>query len=196
MRFMYARHLVTTSVLVALTLSGCSSLSKKSDGDGQSATAAVTATNTPDSSSSDAVAASNNTQNGNGTKTGSTGNAVRSTAELLAARIVHFGFDDAAVSRADYDVLNAHAQWLATHKKARIEISGHTDERGTPEYNMALGEKRAKAVAAYLRTHGVAAGNIKDIVSFGETKPVNTDSSEAAWAENRRVEITYLKDAP
>lgn len=193
MHILYARHLVTTSVLIALTLSGCSSLSKKS-GDAESATAAATATNTPDSTSGDAAAAIAGSTAGNGSSTNAS--AAKTTAELLATRIVHFGYDDAAVAQADYETLNAHARWLASHKKARIEINGHTDERGTAEYNMALGEKRAKAVAAYLRTHGVPAAAIADVVSFGETKPLSTEGTEAAWAENRRVEIVYQKEAP
>jgi peptidoglycan-associated lipoprotein len=195
MHILYARHLVTTSVLIALTLSGCSSLSKKQGGDGESATAAATATNTTDSTAADTATASNSANaNGNGSSKASS--AEKTAAELLATRIVHFGFDEATVAKADYDTLNAHAKWLSSHKKSRIEINGHTDERGTAEYNMALGEKRAKAVAAYLRTHGVAAAAIADVVSFGESKPLNTESTEEAWAENRRVEIVYLKEAP
>lgn len=74
-------------------------------------------------------------------------------------------------------------------------LSGHADERGTREYNMALGERRANAVQAFLSSNGVRGGQL-DTVSYGKEKPINDGHDEAAWAENRRVEITYKANAP
>lgn len=103
---------------------------------------------------------------------------------------VYFDYDSDRLSSDDLRTLKAHADFLKGNAKATVTVEGHTDERGTSEYNMALGERRAKAAQAFLVTHGVKGKQI-DVVSFGETKPVDNDNSEEAWAKNRRVEITY-----
>jgi peptidoglycan-associated lipoprotein len=115
--------------------------------------------------------------------------------QALLARVVHFELDSSDIAQSDFALLNAHAQYLSQNAAARAVLTGHTDERGTREYNMALGERRAKSVQTYLVTNGTRADQI-DVVSYGKEKPVNEGHDEAAWAENRRVEISYDKLDP
>lgn len=110
--------------------------------------------------------------------------------EFLAKRVVHFDYDSSELSNTDYQTLQAHAQFLQANSNSRIALTGHTDERGTREYNMALGERRAKAVQSYLITHGVNANQL-EAVSYGKEMPINAGHDEAAWKENRRVELNY-----
>ena len=99
---------------------------------------------------------------------------------------VHFGFDSYDLDGSARDVLAANAEWLKENKRARTEIEGHTDERGTVEYNLALGAKRAKAVKDYLVSLGVASERLTTI-SYGEELPLCRDASEQCYARNRRV---------
>jgi peptidoglycan-associated lipoprotein len=99
---------------------------------------------------------------------------------------VHFAYDSYELDGSARDVLAANAEWLKENKRARTEIEGHCDERGTVEYNLALGAKRAKAVKDYLVTLGVAAERLSTI-SYGEELPLCRDASEQCYARNRRV---------
>lgn len=113
----------------------------------------------------------------------------------LSVRVVHFDYDSAELQQDAYPVLQAHAAYLRSNPSARLIVGGHTDERGTREYNMALGERRAKTVAAFLASNGAKANQL-EVVSFGEEKPLNTEDSESAWAENRRAELNYSAGQP
>ncbi|QNX09504.1 peptidoglycan-associated lipoprotein Pal [Acinetobacter seifertii] len=108
----------------------------------------------------------------------------------LAKRVVHFDYDSSDLSAEDYQTLQAHAQFLMANANSKVALTGHTDERGTREYNMALGERRAKAVQSYLITNGVNPQQL-EAVSYGKEAPVNPGHDESAWKENRRVEINY-----
>lgn len=116
-------------------------------------------------------------------------------ASMLATRLVHFDYDSSDLSSQDQRVLQAHAQYLKANTSAKVLLAGHADERGTREYNMALGERRANAVQAFFVSNGVKSSQL-DTVSFGKEKPLNNGTNEAAWAENRRVEIGYQQGAP
>ena len=109
---------------------------------------------------------------------------------FLAKRVVHFDYDSSDLSQEDYQTLQAHAQFLVANANSKVALTGHTDERGTREYNMALGERRAKAVESFLITNGVNPQQL-EAVSYGKEAPVNQGHNEAAWKENRRVEINY-----
>lgn len=109
---------------------------------------------------------------------------------FLAKRVVHFDYDSSELSSTDLQTLQAHAQFLMANANSRVALTGHTDERGTREYNMALGERRAKAVESFLVTTGVSPTQL-EAVSYGKEMPVATGHNEAAWKENRRVEINY-----
>jgi peptidoglycan-associated lipoprotein len=99
---------------------------------------------------------------------------------------IHFDFDKYAI-RADAErVLDANTVWLKSHARHLLLIEGHCDERGTNEYNLALGERRAKATMNYLTAHGVDARRIT-VVSYGEERPQCREHSEACWAKNRRA---------
>ncbi|MEP5763461.1 MAG: peptidoglycan-associated lipoprotein Pal [Halieaceae bacterium] len=104
-----------------------------------------------------------------------------------AGNIVYFDFDKSTLTAATRRVLDAHIALAKTTKK-NVRLEGHTDERGTREYNMALGERRAKAVADYMSVNGVASYRV-ETVSYGEERPAMSGSGEAAWSKNRRVEI-------
>jgi peptidoglycan-associated lipoprotein len=104
-----------------------------------------------------------------------------------AGNVVYFDFDKSTLTVATRRTLDAHIALLKTNKsKKRVE--GHTDERGTREYNMALGERRAKAVADYMAVNGVS-NRRTETVSYGEERPVAMGSGESNWSQNRRVEI-------
>lgn len=105
-------------------------------------------------------------------------------------RLLQFDFDSAELSAESRDRLKRHAAFMAADKGVMARLEGHTDDRGTQEYNMALGERRARAVSIYLQSLGVSADRL-DLISYGETKPVADGEDEAAWAENRRVEVSY-----
>jgi peptidoglycan-associated lipoprotein len=107
---------------------------------------------------------------------------------FLAKRVVHFDYDSSELTNQDYQTLQAHAQFLMANANSRVALTGHTDERGTREYNMALGERRAKAVENFLVTTGVNPTQL-EAVSYGKEMPVNAGHDESAWKENRRVEI-------
>jgi peptidoglycan-associated lipoprotein len=109
---------------------------------------------------------------------------------FLAKRVVHFNYDSSELSNEDLQTLQAHAQFLVANASSRVALTGHTDERGTREYNMALGERRAKAVESFLVTSGVSANQL-EAVSYGKEMPINPGHDENAWKENRRVEINY-----
>lgn len=104
--------------------------------------------------------------------------------------LFYFDYDQAIVKRAGHMELNKHAEVLAGNRGMRIRLEGHADERGTREYNLALGERRANAVRAYLVAQGATRSQI-EVISYGEEKPVDAGSNEASWAKNRRVEIVY-----
>jgi peptidoglycan-associated lipoprotein len=105
---------------------------------------------------------------------------------LLAA--VHFDFDQSDLRPDDRAVLDAKVPILQANTGVALRISGHTDERGSDEYNLALGQRRAAAVKAYLAQHGVAESRMETI-SFGEERPVAQGSNESAWSQNRRAEF-------
>ena len=116
------------------------------------------------------------------------------TAGLLATRIVYFDFDSAAIKGQGVVVVAAHAKYLAANPQARVRLEGNTDERGSREYNIGLGDRRAQSVRHAMLLQGVSEGQITT-VSYGEERPADPGHDEAAWAKNRRVEIVYLTPA-
>jgi peptidoglycan-associated lipoprotein len=120
-----------------------------------------------------------------------TGTAVTDTSapEATLSNVVYFDFDQYALTAESRAVLLAHADKLKGASVA-VRLEGHADERGSREYNMALGEKRANAVRDFLVTQGVN-GSSLEVVSFGEEQPAATGSDEASWSQNRRVEVKY-----
>ena len=111
-------------------------------------------------------------------------------AELRQENMIFFAFDDSRISSEYAQVLAAHADFLVQNPGVTVTIEGHCDERGTPEYNIALGERRAKAVAQYLQNLGVSSSQLTT-VSYGEEKPLINASNNDAYAKNRRGVLVY-----
>lgn len=109
---------------------------------------------------------------------------------ILGKRVIYFDFDSAQIRSEFVPIIEAHARYLASRPGTKVVLEGHTDERGSPEYNIALGEARAKSVAKAMELNGASSNQI-NIVSYGEEKPVATGHDEASWSQNRRVEIVY-----
>ncbi len=103
---------------------------------------------------------------------------------------IYFAYNSEAIANNYLALLQAHAQFLRDNANVSVIIEGHTDERGTPEYNVALGERRTRSVAQYLMNLGVSANQIS-IVSYGEEKPTDPGHNESAWSKNRRAVIIY-----
>lgn len=116
-------------------------------------------------------------------------NAILGAAENLQA-VVYFAFDSSEITSQAAGILNQHANLLSSNPSASVLIAGHTDERGSREYNIALGERRAQAASAYLASQGVSANNIR-VISYGEERPAAAGNTEEAYALNRRAELSY-----
>jgi peptidoglycan-associated lipoprotein len=119
--------------------------------------------------------------------------AAQEQAEQEALRDIttfYFDFDTSEIKPDARDVLVAHARYLADNPRQQVRLEGHADERGTKEYNLALGERRANAVQRFLIVNGASRGQI-ETVSYGEEKPAVRGSTESAWAQNRRVELVF-----
>ncbi len=109
---------------------------------------------------------------------------------LLNKRVIYFDFDKSEVKAEYRGIVAAHAAYLAANSSARATLEGHADERGTREYNLALGERRGKAMTG-LFSAGGAMGSQQNVVSYGEERPTCRVSDEDCWWQNRRVEIVY-----
>jgi peptidoglycan-associated lipoprotein len=128
---------------------------------------------------------------GSATANGSGEGVAGPAAGLLKNRTIYFDFDSSDI-RSDYSAqISAHAHYLASNASIRVRLEGNTDERGSREYNIGLGERRAQAVRRALMLQGVAESQITT-VSYGEERPAVTGHTEDAWSKNRRVEIVYL----
>jgi peptidoglycan-associated lipoprotein len=114
--------------------------------------------------------------------------AVEAAVEEPASNSVYFAFDSSELDAAARAILDANADWLNANESLSITLEGNCDERGTREYNLALGQRRADSVRDYLESRGVASSRI-DTVSFGEERPACEGSGEACWAQNRRADI-------
>ena len=125
---------------------------------------------------------------GTATGTGMSEAQRQALAALQNRNVVYFEFDSSEIRAQDDAIVAAHAAYLVKYPTARVRLEGHTDERGSREYNIGLGERRAQTVRKALMLQGVADGQITT-VSYGEERPVAEGSDEAAWAQNRRVEL-------
>jgi peptidoglycan-associated lipoprotein len=112
------------------------------------------------------------------------------TDACLRQRVVYFDLDQDAVKPEFQAAMACHAKYLRDRPESRMTLEGNADERGSREYNMGLGERRGNAVSSALQANGGSAGQIT-VVSYGEERPVCTQSDESCWSQNRRVEIVY-----
>ncbi|MBS0377373.1 MAG: peptidoglycan-associated lipoprotein Pal [Proteobacteria bacterium] len=176
------RGFILLVMAALLALSGCASKHAKPD-----ASAGAQGQSSAGTASTDAAGGAGAAAGGLGPDDETQG----PQAGLLATRIVYFDFDSSEIKGAATELVAAHAKYLATHGGTRVRLEGHTDERGSREYNIGLGERRAQAVRRALLLQGATDAQITT-VSYGAERPAVTGHDEAAWAKNRRVEIVYL----
>ena len=164
----YTRYLVI--ILFALFLAACETVPKDT---------ASSSTSSSSSSTSSSTAA---VEIQDGVYVGS------DTVEMLAIDVpdrIFFAYDSYSLTKAAQNTLEKQAKWLKANGSVTIAIEGHADERGTREYNLALGDRRANAAKDYLMTQGISSSRVTTI-SFGKERPVNSGSNKKAWAQNRR----------
>jgi peptidoglycan-associated lipoprotein len=171
--------LIILMVAMALTSVGCASKKPK-----PGTSSSTEATNGADASGASGDAA-------NAGNVGTDEETAGPQAGLLAKRIIYFDFDSSEIKGEGNDVVAAHAKYLASHASTRVRLEGNTDARGSREYNIGLGERRAQAVRRALLLQGASESQLAT-VSYGAERPAVAGNDDAAWAKNRRVEIVYL----
>ena len=173
---MKKRKYLAVSLLIAFALAGCAGeeATKPTAGGEKGAASAETAPAT-DKSAAGAALSDQEKQR---------------RAELLAQHRVHFAFDSSTIDDEARAIIEAHAAHLVANPQIKLSLEGNCDERGTREYNLALGERRAQAVEKMMKVLGVAGNRIKT-VSYGEEKPLCQEHNESCWRQNRRAEIVY-----
>lgn len=172
------RSIAVFLIAASLALTGCASKKPKAEAPAAPSEASANAGGAGEGSA--ATAGMNPDDEAQGPQAG-----------LLATRVVYFDFDSSEIKGAGTDIVAAHAKYLAAHSGTRVRLEGHTDERGSREYNIGLGERRAQAVRRALLLQGAIDAQIST-VSYGEERPAVSGHDEAAWSKNRRVEIVYL----
>jgi peptidoglycan-associated lipoprotein len=181
------------AILPALMLLGCGTSGQVEEG---TETGVSTSATTGDSGSdvSTSGVGSGGATSGEGMEgaaaTSFQGDPLDDPDSLLAKRVVYFDFDKSDIKGDFRDLIQAHAEYLASHANVSVTLEGHTDERGTREYNIALGERRANAVQRMLTLQGASASQIR-VVSYGEERPAALGHDEDAWSLNRRAEFIY-----
>lgn len=108
----------------------------------------------------------------------------------LSSRIIYFEFDSAKLTSESIEILEVHGNFIAGNGEVTVRLEGHADERGSREYNIALGDRRAQSVRRVLLFQGASVNQV-ETVSYGEEQPASTDQTEEAWSLNRRVELIY-----
>jgi peptidoglycan-associated lipoprotein len=168
------------AMLLTLTLAACASSDTEEMG-GDTDSTPATSSNTGRTGSQAESSATN-------PDAGLTAQQIRERDNALATTVFYFDFDRSDLKPEAREALVYHANYLKANPSAHYRLEGHADERGTREYNLALGERRAQAVERYLQVQGVSSSQLETI-SYGEERPVDTGTTEAAYAKNRRVEI-------
>lgn len=182
------------AILLALTLSACSTSGPQATVEDRSAgttttqpAAGETKAGGTETTGLGTEGVAGSSLDGSGTYAG---DPRKDPASPLSKRSIFFDFDSFVVTDEYSPVLEAHAAYLVSKRDSRVVLQGNTDERGSREYNLALGQKRAEAVRKALMVLGVTDAQL-EAVSFGEEKPRNEADTEAAYAENRRVDVVY-----
>ena len=174
--------LVLVALCSAVLLAGCPSKPRPQP----TGTNVSSGTTTDQSQTSGA-----NSSNAQGQQTEAGGESAGPSGEQLKNRTIYFDFDSSEIKSEYNELITAHARYLAANSTKRVRIEGNTDERGSREYNIGLGERRAQAVRRVLMLQGVNESQITT-VSYGEERPAVTGHTEEAWARNRRANIVYL----
>jgi len=174
--FFFGRPLIF-SMFIALAVSGCASKATRDE-----------AGATPTSGAGGASAQPSAGAAGSSSVSGSADTAASERA--AAERSVYYAFDQYEIGAGDRSVIEANARYLRTHPQTKVRIEGNADERGSREYNLALGQRRADAVMKMMNVLGVRQSQM-DTVSYGKEKPRATGHDEDAWKQNRRSDIVY-----
>ena len=181
------------AILPALMLLGCGTSGEVEDATDSGVSSSSSATGSDSSATTSGVGAGGATGAegmGDTAAAGFQGDPLEDPSSLLAKRVVYFDFDKSDIKGDFRDVIQAHAEYLANHSDVSITLEGHADERGTREYNIALGERRANAVQKMLTLQGASASQIR-VVSYGEERPAALGHDDDAWSLNRRAEFIY-----
>lgn len=184
------KRVIMLAVLASgLALAGCKSFPAQAPGAGTSSQAAPASASTTGAMAGSTASGQAFGTNGMGQQAPSAGPG--STPE---SRTVYFEFNKSVVQSQYFPLLKKQAEYLTTHPDAKVLLAGYTDDRGTWEYNIGLGSRRAAAVRQFLLLQGVDKSQIKTI-SYGEAYPADPEDNEAAWAKNRRVVIKFQSGA-
>jgi len=173
---------VMAVLMVAALLAACGS-KKPTENPAETATAVPATTESGTQSAGIATVDASSSTAGQG--------ALGPDGPLGSQRVIYFDFDSSEIRNEYVDVLAAHGRFLAGNANVRVRLEGHTDERGSREYNIGLGERRAQTVKRALALQGVQDAQIAT-VSYGEERPAAAGSDENAYSKNRRVEIVYI----
>jgi len=176
--------LVAAVLLPTVMLSGCETLGGQDGGD------VVVEDRGSQADGSQITGDDGATATGAQAGTAFQGHALDNPQSILYSKVIYFEFDSAAIRNQDRAAIQAHAEYLSKNGGAAVVLEGHSDERGSREYNIALGERRAKAVRQLLLFQGAVASQLQT-VSYGEESPAAIGHDEDAWQQNRRVEIIY-----
>lgn len=171
---MFKQFVLSSVIALGLVVSGCASKSNKDAGAGAADSSGLSTGATSDLSGAGATVGSDDT-----------------SGLSLGQRTVYFAFDSSEINSEGQAVVARFAKYLVAHPTSKLRLEGNADERGTREYNVGLGERRANAVQAALVSGGASPAQIS-VVSYGEERAADPGHDEAAWAKNRRVEIIQL----
>lgn len=183
-------QLILLAAVVALSSAACTTTRGKKgsvDNTGGAAASGTSDFSTPYTGGA-ADAGGNESTLGAGDGAGSADGGFGAASDDLSQRVIYFDLDSAEIRTDGLAVVDAWSKYLVTNGSAKIRLEGHADERGTREYNVALGERRANAVLQAMTARGVGAAQIS-VVSFGEERPLALGHDDGAWGQNRRVEI-------
>lgn len=172
------KNLALLAAVAGLALAGCASKGSKTAGDAPM----------PVDSSGISTSGAAGSGIGDGSAVGA-GTGASTSAYSLSNKTVYFAYDGTDIDSAGQVVVENFGKYLAATSSAKLRLEGHADERGSAEYNIALGERRAQAVARALKTAGATDAQLS-VISYGEERPAADGQDEAAWAKNRRVELT------
>jgi len=180
------------AMLPALMLLGCGTSGEVED-ETDSGVSSSSSTGDSGSSATTSGVGSGDMASGEGMgeqEAGFSGDPLDDPSSLLAKRVVYFDFDQTEIKSDFRAIIQAHAEYLANNNSVMVTLEGHADERGTREYNIALGERRANAVQRLLTLQGASASQIR-VISYGEERPAALGHDEDSLALNRRVEFIY-----
>ncbi len=187
---------ILSVILVATLLSACETMPERGPesalpevgvaGGGEGGAGATGGAETGGASGAESFGASNTTVEGQAIIS----NPLEDPASPLSQRTFYFDFDRSALRSDDRPVIMAHAEYLVDHPSVHVTLAGYTDERGSREYNLALGEQRAKSVSDLLLLQGVGQNQV-NVVSYGEERPDALGHDEESWQQNRKVVIVY-----